>query len=295
MTEISTRLVQKLICTQFPQWKALEIRPVLHGGHDNRTFHLGESMTVRLPSGPDYVAQVEKELKWLPFLAPRLSLPISCPVALGAPDGEYPFPWSVNRYIEGETAAKERISDMERFAAELASFLRELQSIDTRHAPAAGRHNFFRGASPAVYQEQVRQAMRERKNDLPVEKIRAIWARAIASEWNRPPVWIHGDVAPGNLLVKDGRLCGVIDFGIMGVGDPACDYAMAWTFFDEPARTCFLQGLDAGTVDRARGWALWKALITWDAPDADVSRNARDTLNAILDEHDKAIDEEAIE
>lgn len=126
--------------------------------------------------------------------------------------------------------------------------------------------------------------LRERKDDLPVEKLRNLWERAVVSEWDRPPVWIHGDVAPGNLLVKDGSLSGVIDFGIMGVGDPACDYAMAWTFFDSLSRAYFLQDLDAGTIDRARGWALWKALITLDADNAEVAANAKFTLNAILNE-----------
>ncbi len=282
--EITTQLVRNLIDTQFPQWSGLEIRPVLHSGHDNRTFHLGEDMAVRLPSGPAYVAQVEKEAKWLPVLAKGLSLPISRPIAVGRPTEVFLFPWSVNRYIEGETVRDAEISDMDCLARELSAFLKELQSIDTEVAPAAGAHNFFRGASPAVYNDEVEAALRERKDDLPVEKLRALWERAVTSEWDCPPVWIHGDVAPGNLLVKGGHLSGVIDFGIMGVGDPACDYAMAWTFFDSHSRAYFRQGLDAGTIDRARGWALWKALITLDAADAEVAANAKFTLNAILNE-----------
>lgn len=282
--EISTQLVQNLIETQFPQWSGLEIRPVEHGGHDNRTFHLGEDMAVRLPSGPAYVAQVEKEAKWLPVLAKGLSLPISSPVAVGKPAEEYPFPWSVNRYIEGETVRDAEILDMDCLARELSAFLKELQNIGTEGAPAAGAHNFFRGASPAVYSDEVEATLRDRKDDLPVETLKTLWERAVSTEWDRPPAWIHGDVAPGNLLVKDGHLSGVIDFGIMGVGDPACDYAMAWTFFDSHSRAYFRQDLDAGTTDRARGWALWKALITLDVADAEVAANARFTLNAILNE-----------
>lgn len=155
MVEITTQLVKKLIDAQFPKWRALEVRPVAHGGHDNRTFHLGDEMAVRLPSGPAYVAQVEKEAQWLPFLARHLSLPISSPVAMGVPTDEYPFPWSINRYIAGETANAYNITDAKGFAMELASFLQELQSIDTTGAPAAGEHNFFRGASPSVYSSQV--------------------------------------------------------------------------------------------------------------------------------------------
>ena len=161
MVEITTQLVKKLIDVQFPKWRALEVRPVAHGGHDNRTFHLGDEMAVRLPSGPAYVAQVEKEAQWLPLLARHLSLPISSPVAMGVPTDEYPFPWSINRYIAGETANAHNITDAKGFAMELASFLQELQSIDTTGAPAAGEHNFFRGASPVSYTH-----LKENENEL---------------------------------------------------------------------------------------------------------------------------------
>lgn len=284
MVEITTQLVKKLIDAQFPKWRALEVRPVAHGGHDNRTFHLGDEMAVRLPSGPAYVAQVEKEAQWLPFLARHLSLPISSPVAIGVPMDEYPFPWSINRYIAGETTNAHNITDAKGFAMELASFLQELQSIDTTDAPAAGEHNFFRGASPSVYSSQVEEALQAQRDIWPVEKLSALWARAVATTWEHPPVWLHGDVAPGNLLVQNGSLCGVIDFGIMGIGDPACDYAMAWTFFDERSRKYLLRELDTGTIDRARGWALWKALITVNASNALVAEQAKHTLNAIIEE-----------
>lgn len=281
--EITTQLVCHLIHSQFPQWDDLEIRPVAQSGNDNRTFHLGENMTVRLPSGPAYAAQVEKEAKWLPFLAPRLTLPISSPVAVGRPDAVYPFPWSVNRYIPGETLNRENVPDRIAFAADLSAFLRELQSIPTLGAPAAGAHNFYRGASPIVYHEETVRALRE-SEDLPVGKLEAIWEKAIAGQWEEPPVWIHGDVAPGNLLVSSGALSGVIDFGIMAVGDPACDYAMAWTFFQGSAKDAFLHGLDEATIDRARGWALWKALVTRHSAEKQAAENAAFTLKRILEE-----------
>ncbi|HJC22362.1 MAG TPA: aminoglycoside phosphotransferase family protein [Candidatus Eisenbergiella merdavium] len=287
MIEITTELVSRLIREQFPEWSDLEIRPVEQSGHDNRTFHLGGEMTVRLPGGEEYVPQIEKEAKWLPFLAKHLSLPISSPIATGRPTAEYPFVWSVNRYLEGETANGENISDKRRFAGELAAFLKELQSLDTSGAPVAGKHNFFRGAHPGVYSGQVYEALEAHKSSLPTEKLRALWELAVSSKWKRPPVWVHGDVAPGNLLVKDGSLCGVIDFGIMGIGDPACDYAMAWTFFDKESRKDFLRELDCDTIDRARGWALWKALITCTDADEAVAENAGRTLHELVDEYDK--------
>lgn len=285
MVEITAELVRGLIDGQFPAWRELKIRPVEKSGNDNRTFHLGERLMVRLPSNSGYVPQVEKEARWLPVLAEGLSLPVTCPVAKGEPTKEYPFAWSVNSYVEGETVNEENVPDRVQFAKELGAFLKELQGIGTEGAPRAGAHNFYRGASPLVYQKEVEKALEELKEELPVEKIRGIWDKSVALEWDKAPVWIHGDIACGNLLVQDGHLCGVIDFGIMGVGDPACDYAMAWTFFEKgESREAFLAGLDSATIDRARGWALWKALITYYAEKKEVRENARNTIKAILEE-----------
>ena len=285
--EITPELVRELVDSQFSQWQTLPILPVAQSGHDNRTFHLGETMTVRLPSSEQYVAQVEKEAKWLPFLASKLALPIATPLTVGVPSQAYPFPWSVNAFIEGETLTHENVTDMPTFATDLANFLQQLQNIKTTDAPVAGAHNFYRGASPKVYDEEVKAALKEQAEYLPIEKIEHIWEQALATEWEGAPVWIHGDVAPGNLLVKNGVLCGVIDFGIMGVGDPACDYAMAWTFFNKKSRQNFLAGLDCGTINRARSWALWKALITLNATNPAVAENAKYTLNVILNEADE--------
>ena len=286
MADISTELAQQLIKDQFSKWAALPIRPVAQSGHDNRTFHLGDKMTIRLPSGPDYVPQIEKEAKRLPFLANHLPFPISCPVAQGKPSAYYPFPWAVYRYIEGEPVHAENIGDPKRFAVDLANFLRMLQAIEVTGAPAAGKHNFYRGASPRVYHAQVENALQSLHSILPVSLLQKKWMQATRSQWEGPPVWLHGDIAPGNLLVKNGSLCGVIDFGIMGIGDPACDYAMAWTFFSQQDRAYFLQGLDQGTIQRARGWALWKALITYNDTDALLSLNAKHTLNEIIREEE---------
>lgn len=170
---IDTALVSRLVATQFPRWKDLAVRPVASGGWDDRTFHLGDHMLVRLPSAAAYALQVEKEHRWLPRLAPLLPLPVPVPLAMGAPVDDYPWHWSVYRWIEGETATLERIASLPQFAAGLAQFLVALQRIDPAGGPAPGQHNFFRGGPLSVYdgedpasncnpRRQDRQGRRER-------------------------------------------------------------------------------------------------------------------------------------
>ena len=265
MAEIDTNLVENLVAEQFPQWADLPVRPVANGGWDNRTFHLGDHMSVRLPSAEHYVAQVEKEHRWLPDLASALPLPIPAPLAQGRPGCGYPWPWSVYRWIEGEQARRTAIADLVSFAEDLADFLIALWKIDASEGPAAGVHNFHRGGSLAVYDGGTRAALAVLADEVDVTLLTEIWERALASRWRERPVWVHGDIAEGNLLVRNGRLSAVIDFGSSGVGDPSSDLVIAWTLFDQPAREAFrsrLGNLDARTWERGRGWALWKALIT---------------------------------
>ena len=264
MPEIDAALVRTLVARQFAQWADLPVRAVAEGGWDNRTFHLGDAMSVRLPSAERYVAQVEKEHRWLPALASQLPLPIPAPLAIGRPDAGYPWPWSIYGWIEGDRASRGAISDLTAFAEELADFLVALRRIDASDGPLAGAHNFHRGGSLAVYDGETRQALNDLADELDVSLLTKIWERALGSSWREKPVWVHGDIAEGNLLVRDGRLSAVIDFGSSGVGDPSSDLVIAWTLFDEPARNAFRArvGLDRQTWERARGWCLWKALIT---------------------------------
>ncbi|PGT19421.1 aminoglycoside phosphotransferase family protein [Bacillus cereus] len=283
MHPINVSLVEKLIQEQFSEWAHLEVKSVKLSGHDNRTFHLGDQMSVRLPSDVAYAPQVEKENKWLPLLSKELSLPISSPIAKGNPCEEYPWPWSINKWIEGETVTKENVRDLNEFAADLGSFLVALQSIDASDGPIAGAHNFYRGGLISVYDKEARDAIENNKDVFDETVLKHLWGLALQSTWKRKPVWVHGDVAPGNLLVKDGKLCAVIDFGILGVGDPACDAAMAWTFFDQNSRNIFKEILrmDEETWNRARGWALWKALITYDANKGSNKKVAEESYRVI--------------
>lgn len=255
--------VAALVADQFPQWANRPITRVKPGGWDNRTFRLGADLLVRMPAAAHYIAQVEKEQLWLPRLAAALPLPIPAPVAVGAPGRGYPFPWSICAWIEGETVAAADDLDHERLADDLADFLQALHAIDPADGPAAGPHNFHRGGDPAVYDGQTRAAVEALGDQIDGDAALALWDAALATRWDRPPVWIHGDVAPGNLLVRDGRLAAVIDFGTCGVGDPACDLAFAWTFLNDGAREVFRQhlALDDDTWLRGQAWALWKALI----------------------------------
>lgn len=260
---IDCALVRQLVAVQFPQWADLPVRAVTDGGWCNRTFHLGEQLAVRLPRQEAYAASIEKEHRWLPALQPLLPLPIPTPLALGSPALGYPWKWLVYGWLDGESAASGRIAGVNRFAADLAAFLSALQRIDVTGGPIAGPHNFHRGGPLSTYDTQTKAALAALKGRIDVDTATAVWEQALSTTWNRPPVWIHGDVSLGNLLVQDGRLCAVIDFGNLGIGDPACDLAMAWTLFRGESRGTFRAGLslDAATWARGRGWVLWKALI----------------------------------
>jgi aminoglycoside phosphotransferase (APT) family kinase protein len=260
---IDAELVRCLVAGQFPQWVGLEVKPVACSGWDNRTFHLGDQMSVRLPSAQAYASQVEKEQYWLPRLAPQLSLLISVPLAIGKPAEGYPFSWSIYKWLPGEIASMARITDLSAFATALGTFLVSLQCIDITDGPIAGKHNFYRGGLLATYDAEVRRALTVLNDQIDVGVVMAMWEEALASSWQAPPVWVHGDVALGNLLVLDGRLSAVIDFGCLGVGDPACDLVIAWTLFRGKSRKAFRVALqlDDATWTRACGWALWKALI----------------------------------
>jgi len=260
---ITADIAARLVAGQFPQWASLPVVPVKINGWDNTTFRLGDELSIRLPSADEYAAQVGKEHHWLPVLAPHLPLPIPEPVAMGCPTDEFPRPWSVYRWLAGEPASADQVTDLARFAASLTGFLAALQAIDASDGPPAGEHNFFRGGPLATYDEQTRQLIRQRADDIDASAATRVWDAAMASTWGRAPVWVHGDVTGSNLLVTDGALRAVIDFGGVAVGDPACDLVMEWTFFTGDSAAVFRRGLDLdeATWARGRGWALWKALL----------------------------------
>lgn len=267
--DITPELVTCLVKEQMALWSDLPVTRVELEGWDNRTYRLGDELSVRLPSDDMYVAQVEKEQRWLPWLAPQLPVPIPSPVAQGGPGCGYPYPWSVLRWLPGRPATPESVGDddLPALAEDVARFLRALHAVDATDGPPTGRHSHGRGAPVRIWDEETRAAL----DRFGPPGALAVWEEAVASRWEAPPVWVHGDVTGSNLLVADGRLSAVIDFGCCAVGDPACDLVMAWTTFDGADREAFRAGvgLDEATWARARGWALWKAVITRARTDGD--------------------------
>jgi aminoglycoside phosphotransferase (APT) family kinase protein len=242
-------------------------------------------MTVRLPTAPSYVPAVGKEHRWLPVLARSLPVPVPVPLARGAPGEGYPYSWSIRRWLDGRTASVDNVADLSAFATSVADFVLALQRIDATGGPPAGAHSFYRGASLAHYEEETRRALATLDGRIDTGRAAAVWAAARGATWHGPPVWFHGDIAVGNLLVRDGKLAAVLDFGTSGVGDPACDLVIAWTLFSGDSRETFrgAVGQDPATWTRARGWALWKALITL-AGDTDTNDERAAVNHHVIDE-----------
>ena len=288
---VTTQQVRALIDSQFPQWAVLDVQPVELSGWDNRSFRLGDEMLIRMPSAERYVAQVEKEHRWLPALAPLLPVPIPAPLALGQPGEDYPFCWSIYRWLEGEPLARHLDGvDLSVIAIDVAAFLQALHGIDAPAGPPAGAHNFHRGGSLAVYEEEARASAARLSNEVDQALAMEIWQLALSSRWQGQGVWVHGDIAEGNLLVQDGRLSAVIDFGSSGVGDPSSDLILAWNVLDAESRAVFRRALDLdeATWQRGRGWALWKALIVLDSErgrNEKMAEWSRRTIREVFEDH----------
>jgi aminoglycoside phosphotransferase (APT) family kinase protein len=288
--DITVDLVSRLVAEQFPQWAGLPVRPVDADGWDNATFRLGDTMSVRLPSAEPYVQAVEKEHRWLPILAPHLPLPIPVPLGQGKPGCGFSRPWSVYQWIAGDPVTEENVTDMPALAADLAGFLGALYRIDPADGPGPGLHNWYRGGPLTVYDDETRKALSALRGHIDTTLAAEVWEAALDCPIDGPPVWFHGDAQPGNLLLRDGRLSAVIDFGTSGVGDPSCDTTIAWTFLSGESSRIFKERLpvDAATWVRGRGWAIWKAMIVLvralkdDPEDAAYTKNV---IKKILDDH----------
>ena len=253
-------LVRRLLAGQFPQWAELAIDPVASYGTDHDIYRLGDHLAARLPRIGWATDQAEKEAEWLPRLAPHLPLAVPVQLAMGHPAEGYPFEWSVYRWLPGESADG-TIDDLDRAAVDLAAFVNALRQIDATGAhprPARGR-----GAPLAELDEQVRRSIAELDDRIDADATILSWEESLdAPRWDGEEVWVHGDLLPGNLLVVDGRLSAVIDFGGLNVGDPACDLQPAWNVFAGDSRTRYRAELEVDDASwlRGRGWALYQAV-----------------------------------
>ena len=256
--DIDAGLVRRLVAAQFPRLTDLPIRELQATGTVNAIYRLGDHLCARLPRVQDWAQDLDKEWQWLPRLAPHLSLQIPEPVAHGHPESSYPFAWAIYRWIDGQPYADALVDDEREAARELAQFVAELRRIDPVGAPRGGRR-------PLRELDAVtRAAIRSARDAIDTEAAMAAWERSLqAPACNGTAVWIHTDLLRSNVLVRDGRLCAVIDFGGAGVGDPAADVIAAWSVFGHTGRGVFRDTLDVddGTWDRARGFALHQAAL----------------------------------
>jgi aminoglycoside phosphotransferase (APT) family kinase protein len=278
-------LVRRLLAGQFPQWAELAIEPVVSYGTDHDIYRLGDHFAARLPRIAWATKQAAKEAEWLPKLAPHLPLAIPVQLAMGQPAEGYLFAWSVYEWLPGENA-NDTIDDLDQAAVDLAAFVSALRQVGTTGAHP--RPPGSRGSPLAELDKHVRRAITELGDRIDAAAMLRSWEESLsASEWDGVEVWVHGDLLPGNLLVVDGRLSAVIDFGCLNVGDPACDLQPAWNVFTGDSRARYRAELKADDASwlRGRGWALYQAVMAlpyyWDT-NPGMIRQASHALAQVL-------------
>jgi aminoglycoside phosphotransferase (APT) family kinase protein len=247
--EIGEGLVRRLVAEQFPEWAGMPLRRIEPSGTVNAIFRLGDGLSVRLPRRQGPTEPGSSELEWLPRLAPQLPVEVPVPVAQGRPGGGYPWFWEVHTWVEGKTTPVGTI-DAIQAARDLADLVRALQKVDPTGGPPG------RGVALAERDSSFRYWLERFDGD---PRVITEWERALAAPpWVGAPIWHHGDLDCRNWLVQDRRITGVVDWGSMGVGDPACDVMVAWKLHSEAARDAFREALpvDDATWARARGWAV---------------------------------------
>lgn len=277
-----TELARRLVASQFPDWADLPVTPVASSGTDHAMYRLGEEMAVRMPRRPGGDRIVRHEFAWVPRLAPHLPLAAPVPLAMGEPDFGYPYPWLVLRWLEGRNPAVGQIADPHRLAREIAAFIRAMRAIEPEGGPPTGLTLAQRDA-------QVRRDIAALADEIDVVAVTAAWEAALAEPGQARSVWVHSDIAPGNLLLLDDRLHAVIDFSGSGVGDPAIDLQVAWNLLPADARGTFREavGADAATWGRARGRALAQALVQipyYKHTNIPLATNARHVIREVLAE-----------
>jgi aminoglycoside phosphotransferase (APT) family kinase protein len=256
--DINAALIRRLLAGQFPQLADHSLRVVRSMGTVNAIFRLGDDLCVRLPRVERWAEGIMKEWEWLPKLAPQLSLSIPKPLYLGVPAEGYPCPWAVYEWLDGEPYQDKLVYDESQMARDLARFIKELRGVETHGAPRAGRRPL------RELKELTSSAIAAKRGLIDRDAVSAAWSCALETPvWDGEPVWIHTDLLKSNLLMRDGRLYGVLDFGSAGIGDPAFDVVPAWSVFTAEGRRVFREALDVdeATWFRAQGYALHQALL----------------------------------
>ena len=264
--DIDAALARALVAEQLPEYAGLPLHRVPSGGTEHAVFRLGDELAARMPMTPGAVNGLLKERRWLPALGPHLTLDVPEVVATGQPGQGYPFPWAVLRWLAGADAATVPFESLAETAVDLGRFVSELQGIDTSNAPAPGSEGFGRGLPLAGRDAAVREVLPQCEGLIDVRRVAAVWDAALeAPEWTGTPVWLHADLIPPNLLVRGGRLAGILDFGTVATGDPAYDVTAAWHVLDRASRPAFLEivGADEATCRRARGLVVSGAVFAF--------------------------------
>lgn len=286
--KINIEAILDQITLDYPQLKGLKLSEMNPQGHDHQSFRLGHHYVLRFPSAYEYSSQVIKEKEILVQIAKHLSIDVPLPLILFKPSSLFPYSFALMRYVEGAVYTKSLIDDFD-FVDQLASICCELRLIKIDRKYLCGEHNFYRGAHIAVYEDETRNALSLLKQSEDRYLLETCLNKALKTQWNATPVFVHGDIAVNNILIANNKISGLIDFGSSGMGDPACDYAIAWTSMNDKQRVHFknLLNIDEGTWERSKVWAMWKALITLESDEHKIV--AQNTLNEILIDEKKKL------
>jgi aminoglycoside phosphotransferase (APT) family kinase protein len=289
--DTDVRLVRRLLAAEFPRWADLPLERIASAGTVNALYRLGDDMVVRLPRTQWGIGAVDRELRWLPKLAPLLPVAIPVPLAKGMPADGFPWEWGVYPWLVGENPTTDGSADADALARDLARFVRTLHAVEVDGGPPAGR-----GTSLMRWDEPTRAALVALEGIIDTDAATAVWEEAIRTPaWPASPVWVHGDLMPANLLVQGSRLTAVIDWGSFGLGDPAVDLMVAWNLLPARARRIFRTELDVAdaTWIRGRGWALWTGLLAlpyYQQTNPVLADNARYRIGEVLTDYHREHD-----
>lgn len=273
--------IHNLVKNQFPEWRDLEIKPILPLGTDNLMYRLGNDKIIRIPITKESILDIEKEINCLPKFS---NLPITTPqiIAIGQEAKEQNSRWIICNWIKGDNFNKNNIQDQKQAAIDLANFINELQKIDITNAPESRR-----GKPLQNFDKKVRESIKSLDDCYDIKLLNNIWEKALDAEiWTKSPVWIHSDLHEGNVITHNGKISAIIDFGLAGIGDPACDIVPAWTLLQKEAQTTFRNHINADeeTWKRGHGWALSFGVIAYSYyrktkhPIAEISRKVIDEV-----------------